>query len=185
MWWPTCELLVDPTWMLSLLIDQSSCRVSSVLRLFCYLLSFWSGSDLHALCYFFFHSPTSSVPTLLLVLLSRAHYRLCVCVGVFSSCPPHDIEFEVKVKGCYLAFFFKCFQAAYVCVFVPLVPAAEDQIWGHSWPERRPGGQLFPRSDTVFLWLLTIPSACWLPTSALWFVERASTPTTAWAHCCN
>lgn len=100
---------------------------------------------------------------------------VCVCkrVGVFSSCP-HDIEFEVKVKGCYLVC--KCFQATYVCVFVPLVPTAADQNRGHSWPESRPGGQLFPRSDTVFLWLLTIPSACWLPTSGLWFFWKSIHP---------
>lgn len=69
----------------------------------------------------------------------------CGCVLFLS----HDIEFEVKVKGCYLVC--KCFQATDVCVFVPLVPTAADQNQGHSWPESLSGGQLFPRSDTVFL----------------------------------
>lgn len=97
-----------------------------------------------------------SVEALLLVLLHSAHYRLpqlwykCIClsVGVFSS-GAHDIEFEVKVKGCYLVC--KCFQAMYVCVFVPLVPTAADQSRGHNWPESQPGGQPFPRSDIAFL----------------------------------
>ena len=69
-------------------------------------------------------------------------------MGVFSS-GPHDIEFEVGVKGCYLVC--ECSQATYVCVFVPLVAAAADQTRGHTWPESRPGCQLLPRSDIVFL----------------------------------
>lgn len=126
------------------------------------------------------------------VLLGRAHYRHnslpgseLQSVGVSSPLLyRNDIEFEVKVKGCYLACI--CFHATYICVFVAVVPTATNHNRGRCWPEGWPGGQLFPRSDTVFFWLLTVPSACWLLTSKLWyFSERASTPTAAWPHCSN
>lgn len=46
----------------------------------------------------------------------------------------------------------------------------------HSWPWSRPGGQLFPRSDMVFFWLLTIPCACWPLTSGLWYFLKEHPP---------
>lgn len=97
-------------------------------------------------------------------------------MGVFSSFT-RDIEFEVKFKGCYLAC--KCFHATYICFFVAVVPTAANHNGGQCWPESWPGGQLFPRSDSVFLTvdhpLCRLASNYW----AVVFFERASTPTTA------
>lgn len=91
-----------------------------------------SRSDLYPCCYFilffFLCSPTflveacCTVQSALQARLScgsSTSTTMCACEGVSSS-RPHDIDVEVKVKGCYLVRV--CFQATYMCVFVPLGP---------------------------------------------------------------
>lgn len=98
-------------------------------------------------------------------------------MGVFSSFT-RDVEFEVKFKG-FLFSLQMYYCATYICFFVAVVPTAANHNGGHCWPGSWPGGQLFPRSDSVFL---TVDHPLCLLASNQWavvFFERASTPTTA------
>lgn len=71
-------------------------------------------------CHFFYLFFSSAVLHYLLKLYCLFNWDFA---DMFSCCR-HYIEFEVKLKGCYLVC--TCFKATYICVFVPLVPAAAD-----------------------------------------------------------